>query len=81
MVKPAGEWNTTEIIANKGKLELIINGEHVLSTTLWDANWKKLIAASKFKTMPDFGTFKKGKFALQDHGADVWFKNMLVRKL
>ena len=81
VVKPAGEWNTTEIIANKGKLDLYINKEHVISTTLWNDNWKKLIAGTKFKDMPDFGTFRKGKIALQDHAADVWFKNIMIRKL
>lgn len=80
-VKPAGQWNQVEIIADKGKLDFFMNGEHVLSTTLWDDTWKNLIAATKFKTMHDFGTFKKGKIALQDHGADVWFRNIKIKKL
>lgn len=81
MVKPAGEWNQIEIIANKGQLYFNINGEHVLSTTLWNSNWKRLIAGTKFATMPGFGIFKKGKIALQDHGADVWFRNIRIREL
>ncbi|TSD66262.1 DUF1080 domain-containing protein [Inquilinus sp. KBS0705] len=81
VVKPAGEWNKTEVIANNGKLEILVNNEHVLSTTLWDDNWKKLVAGSKFKEWPDFGTFKKGRIALQDHGADVWFRNVEIKKL
>jgi len=81
VIKPAGEWNKTEVIANNGKLEIIVNDEHVLSTNLWDDNWKKLVAGSKFKEWPDFGTFKKGRIALQDHGADVWFKNVEIKKL
>ena len=35
----------------------------------------------KFKDMKDFGTFKKGKISLQDHGEDVWFKNIKIKKL
>lgn len=81
VVKPAGEWNQVEIVADKGKLDITINNEHVLSTTLWDDNWKKLVAASKFKEWPAFGTFKTGRIALQDHGADVWFRNIQIRKL
>lgn len=66
-VKPYGEWNLAEIIVNKGKLELRLNGTTVVKTNLWDDSWKKLIAGSKFKTMPGFGTFTKGKIALQDN--------------
>ncbi len=80
-VNPVGEWNQVEIISNNGQLEFYLNGPKVLSTTLWDDNWKKLIAGSKFKDMPDWGTFKQGHIALQDHGNDVWYRNIMIRKL
>jgi len=81
VIKPAGEWNGVEIIANKGNLDFNINGEHVLSTTMWDDNWKKLMARTKFEKMPGFGTYRKGKIALQDHAAHVWFRNIKIKKL
>jgi hypothetical protein len=80
-IKPAGEWNRVEIIANGGKLDFQLNGEHVLSTTLWNDEWKALVAGSKFNTMPGFGTFRKGRIALQDHGADVWYRNIVIKRL
>lgn len=80
-VKPFGEWNLAEVIVNKGKLELRLNGTTVVKTNMWDDSWKKLIEGSKFKTMPGFGTFHKGKIALQDHGYDVWFRNIEIKKL
>jgi hypothetical protein len=80
-VKPAMEWNTAEIKSVNGKLDLYLNGENIVSTTLWDDNWKKLVAASKFKNMPDFGKYQKGKFGLQDHGDNVWFRNIKIRRL
>ncbi|MEO8719581.1 MAG: DUF1080 domain-containing protein [Ginsengibacter sp.] len=76
-----GEWNHAEIRSINGKLDFYLNGEHTLSTQLWDTNWKEMIAISKFKNMPSFGTFKKGKIALQDHGNDVWFKNIRIKAL
>jgi hypothetical protein len=79
--KPALEWNDYEIKADKGKLDLFVNGVNVVSTTLWDAAWKKMVAGSKFKEWPEFGTFKKGRFALQDHGHNVWYRNIRIRKL
>lgn len=79
--KPAGEWNQAEIKCLHGKLDLYLNGENVVSTTLWDDNWKKMVAGSKFKEWPGFGTFTKGKLDLQDHGGMVWFRNIRVKKL
>lgn len=80
-VKPVGEWNQVEIIVNKGKLDLILNGVTTVSTTLWDDAWKKLVAGSKFKVMPNWGTFTSGKIALQDHGNAVWYKDIKIKKL
>ncbi|MDR0794021.1 MAG: DUF1080 domain-containing protein [Chitinophagaceae bacterium] len=81
VVKPAGEWNRLEIICNNGKLNLIMNGTKVIDIMLWDEHWQKLIAGSKFASMPGFGMFRTGKFALQDHGHDVWFRNIMVKEL
>jgi hypothetical protein len=80
-VKPAGEWNHAEIRANKGKLQFFLNGEEVLSTTMWDDAWRQMIANSKFKEWAGFGAFQKGKIALQDHGDDVWYRNIKIRRL
>ncbi|OQP45638.1 3-keto-disaccharide hydrolase [Niastella populi] len=80
-VKPVGEWNQVEVISNKGALEFHLNGTKVLATTMWDDAWKKMIAASKFKQWPGFGSFQKGRIALQDHGNAVWYRNIKIRKL
>lgn len=80
-VKPVGEWNQAEIISNKGKLDFILNGVNVVSTTMFDDNWKNLIAGSKFANWSGFGTFKKGKIALQDHDDAVWYRNIRIKEL
>lgn len=80
-VKPVGEWNQVEIKLDQGKLDFFLNGENVVSTTMWDDSWNKLVAGSKFKAMENFGTFKKGRIALQDHGHLVWFRNIMIKKL
>ncbi|WP_374165008.1 DUF1080 domain-containing protein [Arcticibacter sp. MXS-1] len=80
-VKPAGQWNKAEIVANQGKLEMFLNGTKVVSTTMWGEDWRKLVAGSKFASMPGFGTFKSGKIAFQDHGDEVWYRNIMIKKL
>src|SRR5690242_2139387 len=81
VANPLGQWNNVEIKCKDGKLDFYMNGQHTLSTTLWDQHWKEIVAISKFKDMPAFATFKEGKIALQDHGGDVWFRNIKIKKL
>ncbi len=81
VVKPVGDWNLAEIVANKGKLDFYMNGVHVVNTTMWDDNWNNMIEGSKFKGWPHFAKYKSGKVALQDHDNGVWFRNVMIKKL
>lgn len=79
--KPVGEWNDVEIKAVNGKLDLYLNGVNTVSTTMWDDNWKNLVAGSKFKDMTGFGTYHQGRIALQDHGNMASFRNIKIKSL
>ena len=59
----------------------MLNGIDVVQTTMQDDNWKNMIANSKFKEFEGFGTYKKGRIALQDHGDKVYYRNIMIRKL
>lgn len=80
-VKPVGKWNKADVRYENNKLDLFLNGELVVSTKMHDDNWKKLVAGSKFRNMPDFGVFTSGRIGLQDHGDQIWFRNIKIRKL
>ena len=82
-VKPYGEWNKVDIIADKGVLELVMNDVSVIKTHLGDDSWKELIRRSKFGRgdMPDFGKTFSGHIALQDHGNEVSYRNIKIQKL
>jgi len=80
--KPGGEWNSVKIMVYKGTVVHWMNGEQVLEYHLWTDDWKNMCANSKFKDYELFiNTAEEGHIGLQDHGDDVWFKNIKVRKL
>jgi len=79
--KGPGEWNKAEIMLKNRKLDLYLNGLHVVSTVMGSPEWDKMVAKSKFKSMPDFGKIIKGHLVLQDHGNPIWFRNIKIRKL
>ena len=79
--KPIGEWNTTRIIVNKGHVEHWLNGQKTAEYTFNSPEWKKLKTTGKWKDAKNYGTVKKGHIDLQDHGSEVWFKNMKIKEL
>ena len=71
-----------EIKADKGHLQFFQNGHQVIETHLWDEDWKDLVANSKFKDMPGFGSFHKGHIAFQGtENGKLWFRNIKIKKL
>lgn len=81
--KPAGEWNSVEIIVNKGHVIHMQNGEKVVEYQLWTNEWNELVAGSKFPALnPNWADVaSEGYIGLQDHGNDVWFRNIKIRPL
>ena len=96
--KPAGEWNTGEIMVYKGTVVHYQNGEPVVEYHLWTPEWEAMINKSKFAQgnpnwsnsfelltsklgKDDEGNIEGGYIGLQDHGDDVWFRNIKVEVL
>ena len=89
--KPHGEWNKAKIMVYKGTVVHGQNDENVLEYHLWTQQWTDMLQASKFseKAWPlafDLlnncgGENREGYIGFQDHGDDVWFRNIRVKVL
>ncbi|MBN2485123.1 MAG: DUF1080 domain-containing protein [Bacteroidales bacterium] len=80
--KPVGEWNQITITVYKGTVIHAMNGKNVVEYHLWTDDWKNMCANSKFADFPNFvNTAEEGYIGLQDHGDDVWFRNIKIRRL
>jgi hypothetical protein len=75
------KWNQVRLISNKGDVEFWLNGSKVVEFKMHDDAWRQMIKNSKFKEYPDFGLSKKGRIALQDHGNNVWYRNIKIREI
>ena len=89
--KSYGEWNQAKIMVYKGTVVHGQNGENVVEYHLWTPQWTKMLQESKFsedKWPLAFellnncgGENHEGFIGLQDHGDDVWFRNIRIKIL
>lgn len=77
---PAGEWNTVEVILNNGALTIRQNNADAVQTQIGTDEWTEMVDESKFP-VEIFGQLETGYIAVQDHGDEVWFRNIKIREL
>lgn len=79
-LKPVGEFNAARIIFRGNHGEHWLNGVKVLEYELETPQMEELLAASKYRSIPDFAKKRKGHIVLQDHTDTVWFRNIKIRE-
>lgn len=78
---PVGEWNEARIIYNNGHVEHWLNGEKTVEFEEGSADYEERYKKSKWVEYPAWNKSKTGAISLQDHGANVYFRNIKVRAL
>lgn len=80
-LNPSGQWNSSRIIYDNNKVEHWLNGKIILSFFKDSDDWNKKRNSEIFRDKTDYGKFKKGYIALQDHDTPIWFRNIRIKKL
>jgi hypothetical protein len=76
-LKPVGEWNSEEIIANGSHIKVILNGTTIVDADVAEASKNGTIDGREHPGLKR----DKGHICFCGHGAEVWFRNLRIKEL
>lgn len=77
-----GDWNQGRIIVTSNQwVQHWLNGFKVVEYERNSNIFKALVARSKYANYAGFASAPAGHILLQDHGDEVWFKNIKIREI
>lgn len=79
--RAAGTWNQARIICKGNKVTHYLNGVKVVEAEIGSDEWNERLNESKFKDWDKFAKNKKGHIAFQDHGNEVWYRKIRIKRL
>ena len=81
LLNPTGQWNSSRIVFTPDNVEHWLNGRKLLSFVPWSEDWFKKRDSGSWSNTPDYGKYKTGYIGLQDHGSNLYFRNINIKKL
>lgn len=81
VVKPAGEWNSTRVVARGTHVEHWLNGQKVVEYEQGSPEFLARIKGTKFEAWPQYAKAMRGYIGLQEHGGRGEFRNIKIREL
>jgi hypothetical protein len=79
-LRPVGEWNESKVIFRGSHGEHWLNGQKIVEFDLGTARMDSAFAASKYHSIAGFADRRTGHIVLQDHGDEVYFRDIKVRE-
>ena len=78
---PTGEWNRLLLVVKGNHVTHWINGVELVSYEKYSDEWQTLRDSGKWVDFPDYGKFDEGHISLQNHGSQLWFRNIKIKQL
>ena len=80
-LREVGTWNKTRITVLGNRVTYYLNLKKVLETEIGSSEWNEQLGKSKFRDWDKFAKNRGGHIAFQDHGNEVWFRNIRIKRL
>ncbi len=74
--RPAGEWNSYDILVEGSRVVVVHNGWKII-----DADLEKMTMPIGKFDVPFAEYAREGYLTFQDHGGEVWYRNILIREI
>jgi hypothetical protein len=78
-LRPVGDWNSSRIVLVGNHGEHWLNGAKIVDYDLGTAMMDSALTASKYHGWPWFADRRSGHIVIQDHGDEVWVRNIRIR--
>lgn len=75
------DFNTARIVVHGNKVTHYLNDKITVEYERGTPMWNALVNYSKYSVWPNFGNAAEGTISLQDHGNEVFFKNIKIKEL